>query len=90
MKTLMITLALLGATALAAQAQERKNYAEPYPYHKSSGAQGYQLYPLVGCEDHKTVGSATRQICNQRVDTRDAKQFWEFRDAQGQGTLASE
>lgn len=84
--TSLAAVALFAATAFAVQAQQRRDYSEPYPYHKSSGAKGYQVYPVSGCEDFKAVGGTTRQICNQRYDTRDARQFYDFRDAQGAGT----
>lgn len=71
--------ALISLSALA----QGRTYAEPYPYHKSSGAKGYQVYPTSGCEDFKATGGTTRQICNGRHDTRDAKQYFEYQDFYG-------
>ena len=70
---------LLSLSALA----QGRTYAEPYPYQKSDPAKGYTVYQLHGCGDFKIVGAQTRQICNARHDTRDAKQYFEYQDFYG-------
>lgn len=70
---------LISMSALA----QGRTYAEPYPYQKSDPAKGYTPYQLHGCGDFKIVGAQTRQICNARHDTRDAKQYFEYQDFYG-------
>lgn len=80
------TVAVLALVPSAAFAQGR-TYAEPYPYHKSSGAQGYQIYPVHGCNDYEITGSGpVRHIC----DRRSPAQILKTTDREGQGVAATE
>lgn len=86
--TVIASVSALALLSTAALAQERRTYADPYPYLKSSevksGPLG-QFYELAGCGDYEIVPPSTvKQVC----DRRSTGQIFKTTDKEAAGTGA--